>query len=333
MKSQLQLVKAALGGPQATTVEAQMVKVTDGRLWAYGGTFCLSTPIASSLECGFFPAAVMNFYSLPREGATFTEREGHLIMRHEGKEWKTKIVPAQQIPSLVALGVRNLVTEQLRYLDVLATLCRNNTVDFRQGAWLQNGMFFALQRTAVCFSTDGFQFDLPDMGLPSDTMNILSRIKSPMTAVVDDRVAIQFEFEDGTWLASRKLEGLTPPDFVTVFDGFNDSDRFLEIEFREDIVSEIMAAKYSSVDNDVTLDMIWSGTDGNLSFEAPQDNTGYFPDAYTGGCNFKIKGEALRTVLALQPPTLGLMRADARSMPSSLNGYGDGFAVAAALTR
>jgi len=140
MKQQLQFIKPALGGPQATTNENRMVKIQDGRMSAYGNDFCLSTPVSSALECGFFPEMLETFYALPREGATFTQKGDWLIMRHGNAEKRTKTFPVTSIPSLRAVGQRFKVTRQISHLPTLAASCRNNSPGFEQAAWFINGI-------------------------------------------------------------------------------------------------------------------------------------------------------------------------------------------------
>lgn len=324
MKPQILAVKPALAGPQATALTSRLAKVQENRLWAYGGTFCLSVPLESSLECGFFPDPVLAFFSREREGATFTEQDGMLVMKHDRLEQRTAILPSQQIPVLQAVGQKVAILTQLNHLSVVASLCRNNTADFTQGAWFNGGMIFAMHQRSLCFSTDGLPEGCPNFGLPSDTMLALSRIESPLTHFLWDQQCVQFEFEDGTWLASRTLGGLEIPNFMQAFE--NDEPATL-IEFDPEIVEEILSYKLSGEENGLVLDMIWHGKDGHLMFSAPDRTTGVFEDGYRGGEEFKIKGEALRMVLALEPDELVLKG------QRTLNGFGADFAVAACLSR
>ncbi len=344
MKPQLQFIRPALGGPQATTAEARMVKVQQNRLYAYGGAFCLSTPLASPLECGFFPKLVEAFYALPREGATFTEKDGWLIMRHGETEERTRTFPVTQIPSLQAVGKRFEVKRQLSNLSTVATLCRNNAPDFTQAAWFIDGQIFAMKGRTLVFATDGFEFEHPPFALPCDSMQALARISSlrkeePLVGVVYDRQALQFEFADGSMLASTLLEGFSPPQFLTMFEGFDDPDRFRELKFTENSMNEVEAIKLKSEeDESVTLDMQWKGEKGNLSFEIfNKDGTladsGILTNAYTGEGDFCIRGESLRTIFSLKPELVGLLRRNTDAPAHALNGYGTNFSVGGCLTR
>lgn len=342
MKPQILAVKPALAGPNATAFTSRMTKIQDSRIWAYGGAFCLSVPITSSLECGFYPEPVLAFFNRDREGATFTEKDGYLIMKHGKVQERTRLFPSQIVPTLQAIGRKIEITEQIEHLDVLAKLCRNNTADFSQGAWFQNSMVFAMYGRAVCFSTNGLFDGHPNFGLPSDSVEALSRIKSPLTHFVSDQQCVQFEFEDGTWLASRTLGGLEPPNFMSGFEGYDDPGRFQEITFHEGIAEEVLALKLYGERKGQMIDMLWWGEKRNLFYrslnplsETDEDlyNTGVFEDAYAEDIEFRIKGEAFRIVLALQPESVGIMRRNVDLPAQSLNGYGTGFAVAACLSR
>jgi hypothetical protein len=327
MKPQILTVKPALAGANATSPTSRMVKVQEGRCFAYGGTFCLSTPIQSSLDCGFLPDPVLAFFNREREGATFTEHNGRLLMRHEGMEVSTPVVPAQSIPVLRTLGVSVPVTEQIEHLNTIASLCRNMTEDWRQAAWFKDGSIYAMKGNALCFVTEGVTSE--QFGLPAESVQALARIKLKLVNFVKDQQSVQFEFEDGTWLASRLVDGLQPPDFTKVFDVPDACCR--KIVFNPAVVAEVLAFKLHGDDNGEAADMKWFGKDGVLTFEAPDNTSGTFENAYTAGGNFCIKGESFRTILALEPEDLVLTYREGYA--ASLNGYGNGFAIAGALMK
>lgn len=327
MKPQILAVKSALAGPQATALTSRLVKHQDNRLWAYGGAFCLSVPITSSLECGFRPDPVLAFFHCEREDITITEQPGYLILKAEKPkphQVKVATLPSHQIPVLQAVGQKVPILTQLNHLDIVAKLCRNNTADFTQGAWFHGGMIFAVPNHGFCFSCDGLPPGCPDFGITSDAMLALSRVKSPLTHFLWDQQCVQFEFEDGTWLAARTLEGLQTPRFLSIFES---EEPAVPIEFDPVIVEEILHYKLSGEEAGQVLDMLWHGKDGHLTFTAPDNTTGVFEDAYEGGEEFAIKGESLRMVLALEPAELVLKG------QRTLQGFGDDFAVAACLSR
>ena len=334
MKDQIQIVKPALGGPQSTTLEARLAKIQDGRLWAYGGTFCISTPIASTLECGFHPQIVEEFFSIPRPEFKLTEHGDFLILSCGEKDArKTRKFDARTIQSLIALGRKYPIEKPLEHLNTIATTCRNNTQCFRQGAWFKDRMIFAMKGSSVCLSVDGFQFDHPQMGIPADSMQALARMKGEIVSVSFDQLSLQFDFEDGTSLTTRLLEGLSCPNFMAAFEGYSDVQKFSRLGFSPEVVTEVMSLKLKSQTELTEEDMVWHGENGTLSFTAPNDNTGSFQNAFTGVGSFHIHGEAFRTLLGMEPGLIGLMRRSVEEPFHSMNGYGDNFAVAAALSR
>ena len=150
---------------------------------------------------------MLAFYSVDREGAVFSEKPGHLSISHGVlKNYSVKTVPAHTIPVLQAIGRPVPIETQPVHLPTVARLCRNNVADWTQGAWFQDGDLYAFLRIggpalaiAVACLPDGHE----RFAIPSDSMQALARIKSPLVSYTLDKQAVQFEFEDGTWLASR----------------------------------------------------------------------------------------------------------------------------------
>jgi len=331
MKSALQLVKQALAGPLATTATSRMCKIQDSRIWAYGGTFCLSTPVQSPLECAFKPAAVEKFFALDRKEFTMTRHDSTLILKCGTAEDRVPVILADEVPTLQAIGQRWEITEQPVHLKEIAALSNNNKDDWTQFAWLINGMLFALHNRSICLSVNAFHADIPKTGIPSASIQALASIKSPLVAVVRDQQSIQFEFKDGTWLASRYAE-METHDFLNHFEDFDDPDVFKMIALEEGVAEEILARELYGEKDGIKYDMIWHGQEGMLQYVDFDNNTGIIDPAYTGADEpFRIKGVSLRTILDLEPDTLGFVHRN--QGPSSLNALGDGYAISAALSR
>lgn len=342
MKSELNRVKAALAGPTATTLTARMVKLQSGRLWAYGGSFCLSVPYDCPLECAFLPKPVQAFFSIDRDGYTVTQKDNVLVFRHGKSEHKVKTVPAHTMPVLQVIGPRVEVTEQIENLDIVASLSRNNEADFTQAAWFRDGNIYAMRRRSVCFATAGLPEEVEMFGIQGEAVHVMSTVKSPLRFVVMDQTAVQFEFEDGTWLAARKLDGLEPPDFGSLFI-VEDDNNFQQIEFTTEAVEEVRNTRLFNEDEQNRQDMIWFGENGILAYLVPGGAQGQYlssgsvEDAYTPtDAEFKIHGEVIRTLLALEISTVqafGLKRESSSAPYHSFLAFGEGFAMATVLTR
>lgn len=325
MKKELTLIKSALAGPNATSPTSRMCKASDNRLWAYGGAFCLSVPYASTLECGFFPDRMLAFYSVDREGAVISEKPGHLSLTHGVlKNYSVKTVPAHTIPVLQAIGREVPITTQPVHLPSVARLCRNNVADWTQGAWFEKGDLFAFLRIGGSITAAIAVACLPEgherFAIPSDSMQALARIKSPLVSYTLDKQAVSFVFEDGTWLSSRLLDGCDPPNLLKPFEQGGDP-----LEFNPEVVAELLKLDLTDEALDGTeVDLIWHGKDGQLVHAAGQPEEILFEDAVDCGREFKIKGAVLRTILGLQPDEL-------RVSSNVLTGYGAGFAVVGCL--
>lgn len=331
MKSEILRVKSALAGPNATSPTSRMVKVQDQRLWAYGGAFCLSVPITSAMNCGFLPHRPEEFFSSPREGCSITEQDGEVIFKHEKDVVRVKCLPAHEIPSLAAIGIKRPVETPLTHLDDLGKTCFATSAGFHQAVHFKEQMIYAAHQS-VCLSVQGLQWDHPYFAIPAAAASALGAVKATLVDFILDRCSAQFEFDDGTILAARLIDGLPMPDLAAVFSEGQESAT--PVEITEGAVKKLLKFRLKEVsENGVTTDGLWEFQNGDVNFVGPDGATGECGGAYRGNCPaFRIMGENLRRVLEMSSD-IYLLTIPGHEEPSRLIGYGDDFAVVSVLRR
>ena len=324
MKEQLITVKPALAGMNPTSPTSRMVKIQDGRLWAYGGAYCISVPIQSDLDCGFYPEPVAAFFSSPRIGYSLTSKNGRLYMKHGKTEVSTPILPASEIPVLAVIG-NPLACEPITTLAKAAKIALPGAADYRQAICFRDQQIYAAG-LSLAFASSGLSFAHPDFYITPEAAIAIGSQDCPITGVTYDRMAIQFDFTNGVRIAARLLELDFPPTVATIFEG----EKEAPIEMDAEIIREILSYRLSEKDmSGAIIDLLWSFKDGNISFRGPNDNTGTFEDAYNGEVEFRIKGENLRKILETKADLLLL---GDESRWTRLLALGEGYAVVSALT-
>lgn len=239
MKNEINRVKRALAGENATAPTSRMVKVANGRLFAYGGTFCLSVPCALDLDVGFLPEPVLNFYEIARENEVITVSDNHLKITAGNRSVKVPCLPASDIPILEVLrapvnGVLDLenLRRALTFVDVMDEHGQLHGTSF------SDGCIHAGTPKRIFTGASGLPEDLPAFRLPVASVEALLKIDSPMTTVYHDHDACRFDFEDGTRLVSRTLVDYWPKASMRIFEKVG-----RDVWFTEEGVKEILKTR------------------------------------------------------------------------------------------
>lgn len=252
MKPEINRVKRALAGENATSPTSRMVKVQGGRLFAYGGTFCLSVPCALDLDVGFLPEPVLNFYEIPREGEVITVSDGHLKITAGGRSVRIPCLPAGDLPIIdvlrppsgTTLDIDNL-RRALTFVDVMDDYHQFHGVSFVAGC------LHAGKIGRVFTGASGLTEDLQPFRLPVASVEGILKVDSPITTFYMDQDAVRLDFEDGTRLVSRRLEDEWPKSSNGIF-----AANGAEFSVKEEALKEILKTKCHS----------WRlGTDGSAS--------------------------------------------------------------------
>lgn len=204
MKPQLALCSLALN-PQAPSPTASMVRINDGRMESFGGTFCVSAPMPIEVGACFNPTLAATFFRKEREAVTYTLNKGKLTFK-EGKEKLT--IPCLPPEEMVTLGVfaatQPVMMNLSHFRSLVDVINPANSRIWAQGISFRYGMAEATNDAVIISAIT----DLPDefeFNLPVDSAKALLKFKSPIVAIAQDQRAVKFCFEDGTTLTSLVL--------------------------------------------------------------------------------------------------------------------------------
>lgn len=228
MKIPILKVKRALANETATTMESRMVKIQGSRMWAYGGTFCLSVPMDSDLDVGFLPDAVLNFYSLERENEVITVQDGSLKIAAGKRSITVPCLPASRIPIIDVLGGQVEGEIHMENLQKAYAFHEPTCVDGNFfGVTLRGGAFWCGTHHSMFSGYSGLP-DNVNLRIPPASVEALLTIKEPVTGIFRDHNAIRFDFEGGMRLTSRILPDMLPQAVERIFGEKGETTTFSE---------------------------------------------------------------------------------------------------------
>lgn len=240
MKNQLALCSLALN-PTAPSPTANMVKIEDGFMIAYGGMFCISVPMKVEVGACFNPGAVANFFRKERKAVSYTVQKGKLILQ-EGKErLSVPCLAPEEMVTLDALGDAEEVEMDLTHFKSLMDIIEPAASRIMlQGISLRNGMMESSNGAVVISALSGLPDEL-EFNLPHASCKALSRFKSQVIAVTLTQQALKFHFKDGSSLTSL---GIT--------DQLTDTSRFFEgewksIKLKPEVAADILTLECDGV--------------------------------------------------------------------------------------
>lgn len=210
MKNSLALCSLALN-PNAPSPTASMVRISDGRMEAFGGTFCIAVPCPVDVGACFNPSLFATFFRKERKAVAYTLKKGKLTAQ-EGKEKLTiPCLPPEEMVTIDVYGDPTPVELDLTYLKVCADVV--DPVESRvamQGVSFRNGMMEATNGRIIVSAVTELEF--PEFILPVDSAKALMKFKSPVTgmAVWEDGNMVKFFHKDGSTLTSLLIEGELP---------------------------------------------------------------------------------------------------------------------------
>lgn len=294
MKDQLKLVRPAVAGNEATVLTSRMVKIQDGRMWAYGGAFCISIPFAADVQCAFRPEPVEAFFKKDRPELSLTVIKGRMHLRSGKAEIAVPVLPATDMPVLAVLGGDlQEFPENLSGLRHIAKNCIPGCSSFRQGLLFRGGVAYGChQFTAM--RGDGIDIG-EDCCITPEAAAVIASNTTKIVRVSVDRQAVEFEFADQMIVACRRLRLAYPATLESVFNG-----DAVEVGISYDFLKEASGFNATSEVEGKEVDTVWEfDSDGSVSYHSPNGDTGRFNDAYTpSGAGFRINGRMLASVVS-----------------------------------
>lgn len=201
MKTALQLCSLALN-PVAPSPTANMVKLEDGFMIAYGGTFCIRVPMPVSVGACFNPQAVSTFFRKERKAVSYTLHKKKLVLQEGKEKLSVPFLPPEEMPTLDVLSKPHKVELDTKHLKSLADVVDPAHSKLQcQGISFRYGMMEASNGNVVISAVTDFP-DALEFNLPVASAKALLRFKTAPCAIARDQQAVKFLFEDGSSLTS-----------------------------------------------------------------------------------------------------------------------------------
>lgn len=204
--------------PVPTTPAAGMVKVEGGFMFAYGGTFCVKTPVDLEIGAAFLPGPMLSFFRKERKGVTFTLKDGKIIVQEGREKLTTQYLPPEDMPTLDVLAKavkctldKNLLREATSLVDAASFKA------FAQGVSFIEGYMYATNSAIILSAVSGLDDEIEPFNLPLATCEALLKAKASVVSVARDRHAVKFNLADGTSITSNILMELIPLTFFEIF--------------------------------------------------------------------------------------------------------------------
>lgn len=240
-----------------------MVRVSDGLLESFGGTFSIRVPFESEIGCCFNPALAAQFFRKDRKAVSYTLKDKKLRMKCGKETLSIRCLPPEDMVTLNVLAKTTPATLDTALLKHCVDVVDPAHSRLQcQGVSFRNGMAEASDGKAiVSFVTDfdeAFEFNLPVASAKA-----MLRFKAKVVGMAQDMQAVKFIFDDGSELVSRVI-----PEQLIETRPFYEGE-WNSLNLHKGIVDEIL-----SLDCDF---ITFKG--GNLIYEIG-DNKGTIEDAY-----------------------------------------------------
>ena len=240
MKKELALCSLALN-PQAPSPTASMVRVNEGRMESFGGTFCISIPVSVEVGCCFDPTVVSTFFRKERKLVSYTLHKKKLILQEGKEKLSVAFLLPEEMPILDVLAKPVAVEFDMTFLKVAADVVNPSHHKLScQGVQFRQGMLFSGDGHIVVAAVTDFPDNLI-FNLPVASAKALLRFNSKVVSIGLDSHAVKFYFADGSSLTSL----LICEEFLNVnalFDGEWDS-----LKLTEDLAKDLLSISCDKV--------------------------------------------------------------------------------------
>lgn len=225
---------------------ASWLKFQGGKLYAYGGTFCVQIPCAVDLECAFIPSALLAFYRKERKGVSFTLKDDKMIVR-EGRERATiKTLPIADMP---LIDVLKTPTKVKRFLPKKALKAMLGCIDpaeprhCLQGMCIRNGLAIGTDGKILLAISTKLDKDITCV-VPTETLKFLASLDEDVCAIASDNLHIKFYLPSGMTVCSRTMLADEYPDIRHLIR----LDSMDEVTLHPDMHDEIKGLKCDKIE-------------------------------------------------------------------------------------
>lgn len=229
MITALRLCSLALN-PTAPSPTAQMVKVDDGMMSAYGGVFCVRVPVKQDIGAAFNPKALGNFFRKERAKVAYTIKFPKLTVS-EGKERLTiNCLSPDELPIIDNIEIPLKCSLNKANLKMAVEVLESNVHEFARGVTFRDGAVLSTNNKVFFIGASELPDDL-EFGIPKEAAIALTKFKSDVVSLSKNNHTVKFIFSDGSSLCSHMLEEKFP-SFDALFEG-----DWQEFSITEDITS------------------------------------------------------------------------------------------------
>lgn len=201
MKRALQLCSLALN-PQAPAPTATMVKISDGVMSSFGGTFCIRVPVGVEVGACFSPSTMATFFRKERKAVSYTIHKKKLLLQEGKEKLLVPCLPPEEMPLLDVLSKPVAVEMDMAHMpDLVNVIDPANYRIWGQGVTFRYGMAEATNNAIIVSALSGLPDEL-EFNLPVDAVKALIRFKSPVVGIASDERSVKFVFKDGCSLTS-----------------------------------------------------------------------------------------------------------------------------------
>ena len=231
MKTQLALCSLALN-PQAPSPTAQMVRISDGYMEAFGGVFGIRVPYTTEVGCCFSPTAIAPFFRKERGTIAFTLKGKKLVLTENNERLTVGCLPPEDLAIIDNLETPVPCTLNMKSLKVAAEVTNLEGPTYAHGVIFENGSMSATNNKVFFCGQSGIPDDIA-FAVGKEACVALTKFKSSVVAIAHNRHTVKFLFEDGTSLCARQLLCQFPdigPLFAGEWKDFNLTDDLAGIQ-------------------------------------------------------------------------------------------------------
>ena len=229
--------------PNSPSPMASMVKLQGGRLYAYGGTFCVSAPVDTEAEGVFKPSAMKMFFRKERLGVSYTVKDNKMVLKQGKEVSKINILPVEQMPVIDTFG-EDYVTDFLpvKVLKVMSrAIDQECPVVAAQGAFLKGGKLFATNGRVMV----AHKVDVPrswECNIPLDTIKYLGTRSQKILSVCLDQNHLSFLLEDDIKVCTNLLDCEGYPCLDKIF-----KQKTYPIDLPKDVMKDLKSLECETV--------------------------------------------------------------------------------------
>lgn len=263
---------------------------------AYGGSFCIRTPVNHDIGAVFNPRALATFFRKPREKVAYTLKFPKLTVS-EGKERLTiGCLKPEDMPIIDNIETPVPCSLDLAMLKQAAKITDVEGPPYAHGVTFCNGMMLATNNKAFfCGSCNVGNFTIH-----KDAALALTKFKSHIVALSKNNHTVKFIFEDGSSLCAHLLV-VEFPAVERLFEGewvgwkLKESVKDLDCDTVEVIGNEL---RYHTKD---TVGILEDAVEGEVHFKVSKKLFDLLDgDTYFDGNKLKGVGEDRVVICSVQ---------------------------------